>query len=158
MCPPTDKQFEYPFSKGFVYMSAVLSGISIAFAIVVLIGEESVQFLLGSISFAIPALLLYFILSAILTLIILALKFYLYSREEKETWETHPPEVVEKPSSRWKSVLILLSILAIIALSLPLILLALLRPIWWFISISGFVVGINVPEIILYVYSRQSVK
>lgn len=159
MGPAANKHFEYPFSKIYVFVSVFLAGLSISFATVVLMGEESVLFSFGDISFMIPALLMYFLFTSILTLVILALKFYLYSMKWKKRGETHPLESEGKASrSLWRSVLIPLLILTIAALFSPLILLALLRPLWWFISISGFIAGVNVPEIILYVYSRRGVK
>jgi hypothetical protein len=154
-----NNHFEYPFSKGYVFLSAVLIGLSIFIATFILIGEEPIPFWIGNINFMIPALLLYFLFTAILSLIMLILKFHLYSIRWARTVDSYSPESEETDSgSIWKSIFIPLLILIIIALSLPLILLALLRPLWWFISLSGFIAGINIPEIILYVYSRRSVK
>jgi hypothetical protein len=42
------------------------------------------------------------------------------------------------------------------ALFLPFALLLILDPRGWFISITGFIAGINIPEIVLYLYSGQS--
>jgi hypothetical protein len=50
----------------------------------------------------------------------------------------------------------LLLCFAIVALFVPLILLMFLEPLWWLICITGYVPAVNIPEIILYLYSRRS--
>jgi hypothetical protein len=52
----------------------------------------------------------------------------------------------------------LLLCLSIVALFVPLILLMFLEPLWWLICITGYVPAVNIPEIILYVYSRRSAR
>ena len=148
------RYLEYPFGKTWVYASAVMAGISIIFAIEVLSEEEP-----KSSTLMIPPLLLYFIFTSILTVAILALKFYLYSRMDEEPLKNSLIEDMEKtPKRRWRWSLIALLCLTIAALFSPLLLLQILEPLWWIIGISGFVPAVTIPEIILYTYSRRRLE
>lgn len=148
-----NRYFEYPFGKRGVYLSLIFSIVSIAFAAIVLIEEEPVRL---SPTFMIPPLLLYFAFTAALTLAILAVKFYLLYREEEEMSQRYPSQGEGKPPrTHLKRNLIILLCLVIVALFSPLILSIFLDPLCWFITISGFVPAVSVPEIILYIYSRR---
>lgn len=130
----------YPFGKGWVYLSVLLAGASIGIALLVLKDFFS--------------LLYYFIFTGNLTAIVLLLKFYLYSRER----EGDSLEGEEGTGKRRLWSLIVLWGLAFLAmLSLPIFSMV-LQPFWWFTLFSGFVAGVNIPEIILYVYSRKSLE
>lgn len=127
-------------------MSAVLSGISIVFAIYFLAGIAG-------------ALLLYFAFTSILTVVILVLKYYLYSEREGDTRESSLSENEEEAAKgsgrRNLMIVIFITIAAIVS---PMILAFALDPLWFIISISGYAPGISIPEIIIYVYSRLSAK
>jgi carbon starvation protein CstA len=103
------------------------------------------------------AQLLYFAFVSVLTMAVLVLKFYLYSVREEESSEGRlfeGEEEVRKRRLRWSFIIVLCLIIA--ALFSPLILLALLEPLWTFIIISGFIPAVSIPEIILYTYSQRS--
>jgi len=138
--------FEYPYDKKWVYASAALSGISIAFAVSILRDD-------------VGALLLYFAFTSFFTLIILALKFHFYSEREKKMVENYSIEdEKEAPKRGWMQSLILLMVITLLVLLSPLILSYLLDPLWWVIIVSGFVPGVSIPEIILFIYSQRQLK
>jgi hypothetical protein len=138
--------FEYPFGKNWVIASAVMSAIAIAFAIAVL----------GSDAFGIS---LYFLFTCSLTLVVLVLKFQYYSTRKEEIPEEYSSGGEEQASEdHWKRSFVILLIVIAIALISPLIFSYILDPMWWIIIISGFVPGVSIPEVILYLYSRRSAK
>jgi archaellum biogenesis protein FlaJ (TadC family) len=108
-------------------------------------------------------LLLYLAFTSVLTLVILALKYYFYSRREEEMHENYSIEREEAPEKGRMKSLILLILIAAVALFSPLILSYIILtsnidPIWWIIIVSGFVPGVSIPEIILFIYARRSTK
>jgi hypothetical protein len=135
--------FEYPFGKRWVYVSLAMATIAIIFALFMLNGEGLV------------ALLLYFAFTFIFTAAVLAVKFYIYFlRGRESSSETYSGEDEMATSGRrlkW-SFIVLVS-LAIVALFVPLILLMFLSPLWWLICITSYVPAVNIPEVILYIYS-----
>jgi len=140
-----------------VYASAVLTGISIVFATVVLIGEDSKELSLYTLTFMVHPLLLYFVFTSLLTVAVLLLKFYLYSAKE-EVSEDYPFEDAQKPRGSRRRWSLLVLLLTVAVLFLPLILSVFVEPLWSFISISGFVPAVAFPEIILYIYSRYNTR
>jgi len=50
---------------------------------------------------------------------------------------------------------VLLVLLAFFGFALPFILLLIMAPLMWFVSLLSFIVGINAPELILYLISRS---
>lgn len=139
------ERLEYPFGKRWVYASALMAGLSIVFGGFMLSEEGPI------------ALLLYFDFTSITTIAVLALKYYLYFVRGSESSETSFLEGEEEvPKRRWKWGLILLLCLTIAALFVPLILLMVLQPLWWLICVAGYVPAVNIPEVILYIYSRQA--
>jgi phosphoglycerol transferase MdoB-like AlkP superfamily enzyme len=136
--------FEYPFGKRWVYASLAMSAIAIIFAVFML-GEEGPL-----------ALLLYFAFTSLFTAAVLVLKFYLYFLRDHRSPETYSVEGEAQISRRrLKWSFIILVGLAILALFVPLILLMFLSPLWWLICITSYVPAVNIPEIILYVYSAR---
>lgn len=118
-----------------------MSGISMAFAVAIL--KDDAQ-----------ALFLYFSFTFIFTSIVLALKYYFYTKKWEQISEEVSTEENEVSDKRWKWSLILLVLLTLGILFTPLILSYILDPLWLIISISGFVPGVSIPEIILFLYSR----
>jgi hypothetical protein len=135
--------FEYPFGKRWVFISGLMSGIAFVFAVFMLSGEGTFT------------LLLYVVFTSIFTVAVLALKFYLYFLRGHESPETYSVEGGEQQivKRRLKWSFILLVCLAIVALFVPIILLYFLSPLWWLICITSYVPGVNIPEIILYIYA-----
>jgi hypothetical protein len=62
----------------------------------------------------------------------------------------------EEPASK-RYVLFIISVL-ILGLSLPFLLLFFVDPLIWFLIITSFMAGINIPEIILYIKSTKSYR
>lgn len=150
------RDFEYPFRKTWVYAGAVMAGFSIVFAIVFLIGEEPEKFSFYTFTFMIHPVVLYFLFTSFLTVVILSLKFYLYSAKD-ESSESHLFMGEQKTQGflrRWSLIIVLF--LTVAVLSVPVVLSVFLAPLWWFIGVSGFVPAVTIPEIILYMYSRRS--
>jgi hypothetical protein len=144
MSSPEKRIYEYPFGKRLVFLSVAMSAIAIIFALFML-SEEGLY-----------ALLLYFGFTSIFTAAVLVLKFYVYFLRGRESSETYSGEdEVTVSRRRLKLSFILLVILAILALFVPLILLMFLSPLWWLICITSYVPAVNIPEIILYVYSTR---
>jgi heme/copper-type cytochrome/quinol oxidase subunit 3 len=146
-----ERDFEYPYGERWVLASGILSAISIILAIIILRSYNVVVFLL------------YFAFTSVLTLVILALKYYFYSRREEEMSEHYPVESEEVPEKGRTKSLVLLILIAMAALFSPLILsyvvlTSSIDPIWWIIAISGFVPAVSIPEIILFVYARRQEK
>jgi H+/Cl- antiporter ClcA len=150
-----ERILEYPFSKTWVYASAVIAGVSIVFAVLFLIDAEPQEFSFDTFTFMIHPLLLYFIFTSLLTLAMLFLKFYLYSTKEK-TSENHFSGSEQEAHGflrRW--LLVIMMLLTVAALFSPLVLWYFLGNLWSFLGISGFVPAVSIPEIILYVYSQR---
>jgi hypothetical protein len=139
---PKKERFEYPLGRAWVCASAIMSGISIAFAIAIL--KDDVK-----------ALFLYFTFTSLFTLIVLALKYHFYSKKWEQISEEVSSASDEVSDKRWKLGFVLLVLLTLGILFTPLILSYILDPLWLIISISGFVPGVSIPEIILFLYSRS---
>ena len=143
MILPKKEDFEYPFSRKWVYASAFLSVISITLTVVML---RDYLF----------AIILYFVFIFALTLVILAFKSHFYSAKEKEIREFQPMEIEEETrASIWTKSFVLLMLLTLLAFLSPLFLSFILPPEWWIIVISGFIPGMSLPEVILYLYSKK---
>lgn len=137
-------RFEYPFGKRWVYASAFMAGISIVFAVFML-SEEGYL-----------ALIKYFAFTFLTTIAVLALKFYIYFVRRQESAKTTSFDMKEEvPKRRWRWSFIALLCLAIASLFVPLILLVVLEPLWWLICIGGYVPAVNIPEVVLYLYSQR---
>jgi len=154
------RNLEYPFKKSWVCAATLMAIISIIFAVLVLAGEEPLVvsfYFFYPFTFVTHPLLLYSLFVSCLIIIVFIVKLYLYSIDEEEPEDsfTTGKEVAKR---RWRWSLIILFGSAIAALFIPLVLLAFLDPLWWFISISGFVPGITIPEIMLFLYCRQGIK
>jgi len=129
-------EYEYPYSWKFIIFSIFLISASILFAIYSL----NDMFLL----------LMYFLSVLAFSIFFFFVKLRIYSRATAKT-ET------QEPISK-RTIVILLFIL-IIGVSLPFLLLLFSNPVAWFLIITSFIAGINIPEILLYViyhiYSKR---
>jgi len=134
---------EYPYSRKWVLLSCVLVAATIT---ITLFG------LTDRLSF-----LLFLVYTLILTTIFLVLKFYLYSTKTEEKLESLHVEEERRlrGENPLKRPIVALLIALIIGLSLPFCLLLFLSPFTWFLFLTGFIAGINIPEIILYVYAQR---
>jgi len=131
----------YPFSKARVYFNAI-SGL--------LVFSISTYLLIVYSTFVLLAF--YFALSLIVTLISFKLKLHILHRMYKNELETVKEET--EKSQKW--ILILVAIGLVIALLLPVISTLFLDSAIWFVLFSGFVTGMSLSEIILYLQVRSA--
>lgn len=130
------KELRYPRSTKWVVFSCILIAISVFYAVLFLTDPFSI--------------FLFFIFTSFVTVIFSSLKFWLYLKAQEEFEEQK-----EEVSRRY--ILFLILILALF-LFMPFYLVVFLEPLSWFIFIDGFVAGVNIPEVILYLYSRYKFK
>jgi hypothetical protein len=132
------KKFIYPYSLRWILISFLLT-----FSCFVL-----AAFSLGE---KIPLFLFYTLIVAAL---FIPIKHSLY-RRLKGTID-HPLIPTIDPEAEPSSVLNLVLLVAVVVLGLavPFLILAFVDPVTWFILLLGFIAGINLPELILYSYSR----
>lgn len=137
------KTFQYPYSFRWILLSFILVCVSLILAIIVL-GIKIHLFIIISL----PQFLLF-----------LAIKYRLYT--SLDVVDGNPllffgeGEDVEKRSSLYTVMLIFL---AFFGFALPFILLFVMEPLMWFVSLLSFIVGINGPELILYLIYFQKRK
>lgn len=131
MLTALDLKYEYPHTKKWVIFSCVLIALSIGFVFIALNDMFSI--------------VLYFIITFIFAVVFYFIKINLYSK--KSSWRTTELED-EKPISG-KFILFIFLIL-ILAVSLPFLLLLFVAPAIWFLVITAFIAGINIPEVVLY--------
>jgi len=122
-----------------VYISATLATLSIVLSLLVLT--------------EIFLLLSYFVFTFLLTTVIVALKIcFLLARKSQSLKNVQ--EI--KDNQRWKIILLLLFF--IIALIAPVLFLAVLPPVSWFIGLNGFVSAVSLSEVVLFYYARRSFR
>lgn len=139
---PRETSIKYPFSKKRVLFSCVLVATTIGFTFYALTDPFSI--------------FLFFVYTLLLTAIFLVLKLHLYSTEAEKLESPHfEKKYASQEKNTLKRQITVLLILLIFALFLPFSLLLFLNPFTWFMSITGFIAGINIPEIILYIYAQR---
>lgn len=130
--------YEYPYSKKWVFFSCVIVALSITFTFYVSHDPISV--------------LLFFSYTSIMAGIFFLLKLRLYVMKSRQELNSPVVEEEELPARfLYFSILVLVT-----ALFVPFVLLLFLEPLSWFLSLTGFVAGINIPEIFLYLCSTGS--
>lgn len=129
-----ERGIKYPFSKIVVYWCALITVLSAVLVLIVLPD---------------PLLLVYyFVFTFVLTVVIFNLKLHFLFRMEKSESSGNPPELASQKES------ILSILVSILFMSLPLILLAFLPPVSWFICLNVFVSSISLSEVVLFYYTR----
>lgn len=149
MSAASKEEFEYPFSKSWVIGSVVLSILSILFAIFLLLDLEPVNFL----SIYLHPLILYFVITSILTVLIFFLKLKLYSAREREA--SGIGAEYEGDGKAYKLGFIIVVVLVLLALFSPLFLSQLVDPLVSLLLFLSIIPAMNIPEIILYLLYRQ---
>jgi len=134
--------YEYPYSKKWVLVSCILVAVSLLFTFlaVILLGIDPIS------------VLLFLAYTSIFATIFFLLKFRLYTMKTREELESRFTQEEETP----KRHLLILLLILIASVFLPFSLLLILDPINWFMSITGFIAGINIPEIVLYLYFKRT--
>lgn len=133
------RQFVYPFSKKFVYYSIFLIGASFGLMLLVILP-----------SFDLSILMSYLLVTAIVSLFVLVIKFYLYSQKTDELVPMDSSAKEERGIPMWMMVLLIM-----FGLILVLIAFFLLGPLNWYIVLTSLIAGLNIPEIILYCYASR---
>lgn len=134
------RTFQYPFSLRWVILSFILVCASVILAIMFL-GVNIHLFIITSM----PQ-----------TLLFLAIKYRLY--KSLDVVDGNPllffgeSEDIKRSGFLYT---VLLVLLAFFGFALPFILLLIMAPLMWFVSLLSFIVGINAPELILYLISRS---
>ena len=133
------KKFNYPYDAKWILISLVLIISCFVFAILFL-GEH---------------VFLYLFYTAIVSLLFLWIKYSLYSKLDKfmDNPLLPPLDLDDEQHSIW--IVILLIALIFSGLVVPFLMLAFIDPITWFALFVGFIAGMNMPEIILFFYSRM---
>lgn len=131
-------EFKYPHTRKWVMFSCLLIALSVVF----------VLFVLGDLF----SILLYILFSFVFTVFFYFIKARLYSASTRQPREN---EDEERGSRRYVLLIILVLILG---LSLPFLLLFFVDPLIWFLIITSFMAGVNIPEIILYHKSIRSYR
>jgi len=124
-------KYEYPHTWKWVVFSGFLSLLSLIFAV----------FALNDLSL----LLMYFLSVTVFTVFFFFLKLKIYSRKATEM------EAVEQTPRKY---ILLLLLVLILGVSSPFLLILFVDPVSWFLVIVGFIAGINISEIILYIVYR----
>jgi hypothetical protein len=97
-------------------------------------------------------ILVYIMLSFIFTVFFFFVKVRLYSGNIRQSYKIEDEEPVSK------RFILLIILVLIFGISLPFLLLFLVDPLIWFLIITSFIAGINIPEIILYIKSTRSYR
>ena len=130
--------YEYPYSKKWVFFSCVFVALSITFTLYV--SHDPIS------------MLLFFSYTSIMAGIFFLLKLRLYVMKSQQEPRSPFAEEEELPARfLYFSILVLIT-----ALFVPFVLLLFLEPLSWFLSLTGFIAGINIPEIFLYLCSTGS--
>lgn len=128
----------YPYGKARVYLSAVLTVLSVILAFLLFWGRVPFLYYLG--------------LTAVLVVVAIKLKtrfFYAETLESPEEGMLAP----EGEMQNWKTLLILACIL-IVSMLLPLAL-ARFHPEIWLIGITSYVSGVSIAEVLYFLTSRR---
>jgi len=88
--------------------------------------------------------------------IFFVLKFRLYSMKTQEEMEGHYTGGATEAEGASKRYFLVLLFILVFALFLPFFLLMFLEPLSWFSFITGFVAGINIPEVVLYLRFKRA--
>lgn len=129
-------KFEYPHTWKWVLFSCLLVTLSIVFVLSVLRDLFSI--------------FMYIIFTFIFTISFFFIKIKLYS---KKTAQKYGMEAEEPASRRLVFFIILVLVFGV---SLPFLLLLFVDPLICFLIITGFIAGINIPEIVIYIKYLKS--
>jgi len=137
------KNLDYPFGRSLAILSGVLASMSTGFAIIILKDEAG----------AIPPVFLYLLITLVITLASFLIKIQLYSPTRSST-KIYTEDAEESIKSFQRFLILAYALVLAIIAVVPF--LAMWVPgLWWVISLTGFISGINISEIILYILSRK---
>ncbi|UCG44844.1 MAG: hypothetical protein JSV58_05470 [Candidatus Bathyarchaeota archaeon] len=136
MCPETT-ELVYPYPRNRVFLSAIITVLSVILAVTLLLEEPSSMLLVISYIFStiVVTVLTYFMKE----------RLYPFLAEEKLRGITDK----EKKVSQWK-MLIVAFFMLIGSILVPLLLAGILSEHAWFIMITSFTAGVSISELMLY--------
>lgn len=129
--------FRYPFSRRWIILSLFLCIASLFLAFAIL----GIQ------------VYLFFILAFPQVLLFTMIKIRLYKK--LDSTDLNPLLYLSESARESTFYPIMLVTLVFFGFALPFLLLLLLDPVMWFISLLSFVLGINAPELVLYFLSEK---
>jgi hypothetical protein len=145
------QKLRYPFARSLIILSVVITVVSISFAVTILKDEKDIIIVQQSIIVSIPPLLLYFIVTLLVTYVSILVKVRLYASAESSGNFNKPLTDI----FNFQRPLIIIYVLAIIIIVIIPILAILIPGIFWLIGLLSFIGGINLSEIIIYVLSSK---
>ncbi|MGD8507075.1 MAG: hypothetical protein PVF15_10490 [Candidatus Bathyarchaeota archaeon] len=128
----------YPYSRNRVLLSGVLIALSAILSLSLLLTDIT--------------LMLYYFAS---TLVVTAITFFLKKRFYPLLTSRNAPEEKEMKGASWKMILIAFFML-LGSIAIPLLLAGILSGPVWFITITGFITGVNISEIVLYIQATSN--
>lgn len=148
------RDVEYPFSKSLVFVSAVIAAASTVFAILIL--SEGTPEAVHVLTLAVPIPVLYYMLAtALLTFSTILVKIRLYSGSANAGKSGPYTSGAERAVKGFKRSLTLVYVAVVIVMILIPLLALVVPAVWWLICVTGFVSGINLSEILIYLFSRK---
>jgi hypothetical protein len=146
LAPAPAKSVKYPFRKLRVYFNAVVAVLALVFSVLFLINPVNV-WLLSS----------FFAIITASTVMMFYVKLRLLIRmaeSESEPEQALLSEAHDSPGRMDRWIILLLAVLLAVFMGLPVLLLAVVDAVWWFIGLAGFVTGASLSEVVLY-FSTQ---
>lgn len=141
--PYKKKNVNYPFSKARVYFNGVAGLLALLISIFLLLNYAGILFLFC-----------YLLLSAAVSFIFFKIKLSLLFRMEKIDLDVVEHSEERNGDQKWKFVLV--AIVLGFLLILPVVSTLFLSPVWWFTCFSGFVTGMSISEVPLYLCVEHS--
>jgi hypothetical protein len=116
----------------------------------------SVLFLINPVNFW--YLSAFFAITAASTAMMFYVKLRLLIRmgeSDSELDQTQPLERRENPGRMDRWIILLLAVLLAVFMGLPVLLLAVVDAVWWFVGLAGFVTGASLSEVVLYFFTQK---
>lgn len=128
-----------------VYLNAVVAGLAMIFSVATLTRPLNVLLLIY-----------YFSLSIVVTFLMFKIKVLLLSRMQEQL-STDGQMEDQTHAKKWEPILILLGAITL-ALILPMILVFVLGPSYWFVSFTSIITGVSLSEIVLYLSADKAAQ
>jgi len=146
-----NRKVKYNFGKIRVYLNAAVVVLAVIFSVSLLTKLLNVLLLIC-----------YFGLTIIVTIVMFKIKVFLLfgmqgTNPKKEQFFTVGQNEDKTRVRKWKQILIFLSPITLCFI-LPLILVLVLEPAYWFVSFTSLVTGVSLSEIVLYLSAGRSEK
>lgn len=148
--PKRNRRVKYDFSKVRVYLNAAVAILAIVFSVSIL--TRLLQIML---------LAYYFGLTVVVTFLMFKIKVLLIFKAQETNQKKEQPfaigQIEDKTYAKKRQILFLMGLITLL-LILPLILVFVLEPTYWFVSFTSFVTGVSLSEIVLYLSADRPEK